>query len=135
MTKKIIFIFVFMCIFIIYSVYNWETQQTINTFENKSFRSTKITSLALANEYDETNIIVGSGKKGFQVINLSSFLFSCVFIDDGTIKVWGNVLRTDAQPKIVAAWSVIPESLETVSREKGGYEVYTEWLDETKLVN
>ena len=34
----------------------------INSFENKSPRSTKITSLALANEYDDANIIVGSGK-------------------------------------------------------------------------
>lgn len=56
-------------------------------------------------------------------------------IDDGTIKVWRDVLRTDTPPKIVASWAVIPESLGSGSREKGGYEVYTEWLDETRLVN
>lgn len=57
------------------------------------------------------------------------------FLDDGTIKVWSNIVQTGAQPKVVASWVAITESLDSRSGERGGFDVYTDWLDETKLVS
>lgn len=95
-------------------VWDWEEQKRVKSFPCRSRFSTKVTSLLMANEYDDTHLVVAS--------------------DDGTVKVWKDFADPYVPSKMVTSWVAIADNRQLDYENKGGSDVVMEWFGNDKIV-
>ena len=77
---------------VFYSLWNWEKNVRLNTFDNHNPRNTRLTAMEFLNPHDQPLLMLGS--------------------DDGAVRIWRNYENNNQKlPQLVTAWQALTDML------------------------